>query len=38
MSRFVTVCVCDNSGKDLLGVAHLMEIVNDSTFHDVLAD
>jgi hypothetical protein len=38
MSRFVTVRVCDNSGKDLLGVAHLVEIDNDSTFHDVLAD
>jgi hypothetical protein len=38
LSRFVSVLVCDNSGKDLLGVAHLVEINNDSTFHDVLAD
>jgi hypothetical protein len=33
-----TAANSDNSGKDLLGVAHLVEIDNDSTFHDVLAD
>jgi hypothetical protein len=37
MSRFVTVRVCDTSGKDLLRVAHLVQI-NHTLFHDVLVD
>jgi hypothetical protein len=38
MSRFVTVRVCDTSGKDLLRVAQLVQIYHHSTFHDVLVD
>jgi hypothetical protein len=38
MGRFVTVRVCDTSGKDLLQLAHLLRVDHDSTFHDVLED
>jgi hypothetical protein len=38
MSWYVTVRGRDNSGKDLLRGAHLMQIGHDKTFHDVLLD
>jgi hypothetical protein len=31
-------CVCNTSGKDLLRVAHLVQVDHDNTFHDVLVD
>jgi hypothetical protein len=34
-SRFVSVRVCDTSGKDLLRVAHLVQIKYGSAFHDI---
>jgi hypothetical protein len=36
MSQFVTVRVCDASGKDLLRRAHMVHIDHDKTFHGFL--
>jgi hypothetical protein len=38
MSRFLTVRVCDSSGKDLLQVTVLVDVPLESTFRDVLND